>query len=65
MEETGLKELLIQKVENYFNDNNWNHYEFDEQYSVFKANITLKCKLKNTEMFVQCLPTGLLFQFSV
>lgn len=65
MEEIGLKELLIQKVENYFNDEEWNHYEFDEQYSVFKANITLKCKLKNTEMFVQCLPTGLLFQFSV
>ena len=47
MEEIGLKELLIQKVENYFNDEEWNHYEFDEQYSVFKANITLKCKLKN------------------
>lgn len=65
MEETGLKELLIQKVENYFNDNNWNHYEFDEQYSMFSAKINLRCKLKKTEMFVHCRTGGILFSFTI
>lgn len=65
MEETSLKELLVQKVENYFNDNEWNHYEYDEQYSVFRAGITLKCKLKRTNMNIICREGGLLFQFPV
>lgn len=65
MEETGLKELLIQKVENYFNDNDWSHYEFDEQYSMFRAKINLRCKLKKTEMFVYCRTGGMLFRFTI
>lgn len=64
MEETGLKELLIQKVENYFNDIEW-PYEFDEQYSRFKVLVNLNCKLKITEMFVLCHTNGLMFHFGV
>lgn len=65
MEETSLKDLLVQKVENYFNDNEWNHYDFDEQYSMFRAGINLRCKLKETKMRIYCREGGLVFYFPV
>lgn len=65
MEGTSLKDLLIQKVDNYFNDNEWNHYEFDDQYSLYRAGINLRCKLKDTKMHIYCREGGLMFHFPV
>ncbi len=62
MAEAGLRELLVEKVENFFNEDSWN-YEYDEKYSVFTAGITLKSKLKNTKMMVVCKNNGITFRF--
>jgi hypothetical protein len=64
MEEGTLKTLLVEKVENYFTENNWN-YEYDEKYSVFSAGITLHCKLKSTKMLVFCKDNGISVKFPV
>ena len=34
MAENSLRTLLIEKVENYFNDNDWNNYEYDDQFEM-------------------------------
>ncbi len=65
MAENSLRTLLIEKVENYFNDNDWNNYEYDDQYSIFRAGINLRCKLKSTRMMIVCLDGGLLFHFPI
>lgn len=61
MADVSLKALLVEKVENYFNENDWN-YEYDERYSVFKAGVTLRCKLKSTRMVIICKDNGITAQ---
>jgi hypothetical protein len=65
MAEVSLKAQLVEKVENYFNENGWNSYEYDERYYAFRAGVTLKCKLKGTRMVVHCVDKGILFKFPV
>ena len=64
MEEVSLKELLVEKVENYFNEQNWN-YEYDERYSLFRAGVSLRCKLKSTRMIILCKDRGIKVQFPI
>lgn len=64
MEKTNLKQGLIEKVESYFNENDY-RYEYDETYSFFRAGIGLNCKLKSTRMLIRCLDTGISYRFPV
>lgn len=63
MAETNLKLMLIEKVENFFNEKGWNSYEYDEARSLFRVAIGLRCKLKSTRMLIRCRDTGITFQF--
>lgn len=65
MEETNLKQLLVERVESYFQENDWNNYEFDEGNSVFRAGITLKCKLKSTRMIIIVKERGIVVQLPI
>lgn len=65
MADTNLKAMLAEKVENYFNENGWNNYEFDERYSLFRAGVTLRCKLKSTRMIIICKDAGISVQFPI
>jgi hypothetical protein len=65
MAEVSLKAQLVEKVENYFNENGWNSYEYDERYYAFRAGVSLKCKLKSTRMTVFCRDAGIVFQFPI
>jgi hypothetical protein len=65
MAEGTLRAVIVEKVENYFNENGWNNYEYDERYCIFKAGVGLHCKLKRTDMRVHCLDVGITFHFPI
>ncbi len=61
----SIKPLLVEKVESYFNENDWHSVEFDERYSVFQAGVSLHCKLKSTRIRVFCRDNGIKVQFPI
>ncbi len=61
----SIRPLLVEKVENYFNENDWHGVDFDERYSVFQAGVSLHCKLKSTKIRVFCRDNGIKVQLPI
>lgn len=65
MEDTNLKQMLVEKVENYLNNND-HRYEYDETHSVFRTGgFALKCKLQMSQVMIACRDDGIMFLSSV
>ena len=64
MAEGSLKEALVAKVESFFAEEDWG-YSFDERINGFKAGISLRSKLRQTDMYIICKDDALRFSFTI
>ena len=45
-------EAIVDAVRDFLDEDDW-HYEYDAERNVIRANVTLKCKLKNARMIIR------------